>query len=213
MEAENLSSRAIPAAYHSEPVRSTLNKKSSTAEIEFFNSRSKPVRPGAYVFCERVSGAMRFQVEASADGDLPIEQAASLLAMNCLVRGHSPADYTVLVVPRGTLLTPVGERAKQLLGAWREFGSDVELSGREKEVLECVLLNLANKEIAQRLHIAERTVKFHVSSLLTKFNVRDRVSLMRQATIGMVPASPALENTLFGLPVPSGQPSLAGKQQ
>ena len=154
---------------------------------------------------------MRFQVEASPNGDLPIEQAASLLAMNCLVRGHSPADYTVLVVPYGSLLTPVGERAKQLLGAWREFGSDVELSCREKEVLECVLLNLANKEIAQRLHIAERTVKFHVSSLLTKFNVRDRVSLMRQATIGMVPASPSLENTLFGLPVPSRQQFVAGK--
>ena len=145
---------------------------------------------------------MRFQVEASSDGELPVEQAASLLAMNCLVRGHSPADYTVLVVPSGGLLAPVGQRAKELLGAWREFGSDVELSCREKEVLECVLLNLSNKEIGTRLNIAERTVKFHVSALLTKFNVRDRVSLMRQATIGMIPASPALENTLFGLPVP-----------
>jgi DNA-binding CsgD family transcriptional regulator len=152
---------------------------------------------------------MRFQVEAAPGGDLPIEQAASLLAMNCLVRGHGPADYTVLIVPYENLLAPVGQRARELLSAWREFGTDVELSAREKEVLECVVLNLSNKEIAHRLHIAERTVKFHVSSLLTKFNVRDRVSLMRQATIGMIPALPALENTLFGLPVPKKAHSAA----
>jgi DNA-binding CsgD family transcriptional regulator len=189
-------------ALHSERDRSVLNKNGQKAEAVSFNGRSVPVRPGAFVFCERISGAMRFQVEASPDGDLPVEQAASLLAMNCLVRGHAPTDYTVLVVPCGSLLAPVGERAKELLGAWREFGTDVELSHREQEVLECVLLNLSNKEIGQRLFISERTVRFHVSSLLTKFNVTNRVALMRQATIGMIPASAAPANTLFGLPVP-----------
>jgi DNA-binding CsgD family transcriptional regulator len=159
------------------------------ADSNSSNVKTMPVRPGAFVFCERISGAMRFQVEATEEGSLPVEQAASLLAMNCLVRGHAPCDYTVLVVPSGNLLDPVAQRAKELLGAWREFGCDVEISAREKEVLECVLLNLSNKEIGQRLNISERTVKFHVSSLLMKFNVRDRVSLMRQATIGMIPAS------------------------
>ena len=170
-------------------------------ELHTLAEKEAPVRPGAFVFCERVSGAMRFQVEAAENGTLPVEQAASLLAMNCLVRGHTPYDYTVLVVPCGSLLDPVGQRAKELLGAWREFGCGVDISHREKEVLECVLLNLSNKEIGQRLNISERTVKFHVSSLLVKFNVRDRVSLMRQATIGMIPASATPADTLFGFPV------------
>jgi DNA-binding NarL/FixJ family response regulator len=47
-----------------------------------------------------------------------------------------------------------------------------ELSPREQEVLETLLENLANKEIARRFNISERTVKFHVSNLLAKFNVR-----------------------------------------
>jgi DNA-binding NarL/FixJ family response regulator len=53
-----------------------------------------------------------------------------------------------------------------------------ELSPREQEVLEPLLANLANKEIASRFNISERTVKFHVSNLLAKFNVRRRADLI-----------------------------------
>jgi DNA-binding NarL/FixJ family response regulator len=53
-----------------------------------------------------------------------------------------------------------------------------ELSRREQEVLESLLENLANKEIANKLHISERTVKFHVSNLLNKFGVRRRADLI-----------------------------------
>jgi hypothetical protein len=42
--------------------------------------------------------------------------------------------------------------------------------------------SLANKEIAATLNLSERTVKFHVSSLLTKFRVRGRMELVREAT-------------------------------
>ncbi len=52
------------------------------------------------------------------------------------------------------------------------------LSPREREVLECLLENLSNKEIAKRLNISERTAKFHVSNLLAKFGVRRRVDLI-----------------------------------
>jgi DNA-binding NarL/FixJ family response regulator len=53
-----------------------------------------------------------------------------------------------------------------------------ELSRREQEVLAGLLENLANKELADRLHISERTVKFHVSNLLAKFGVRRRADLI-----------------------------------
>jgi hypothetical protein len=42
--------------------------------------------------------------------------------------------------------------------------------------------SLANKEIAASLNLSERTVKFHVSSLLAKFRVRGRMELVREAT-------------------------------
>ena len=52
------------------------------------------------------------------------------------------------------------------------------LSRREQDVLELLLQNLANKEIAARLNISERTVKFHVSNLLAKFSVQRRADLI-----------------------------------
>ena len=56
--------------------------------------------------------------------------------------------------------------------------SPANVTLREREVLDALLENLANKEIANRLHISERTVKFHVSSLLEKFSVRRRADLI-----------------------------------
>lgn len=53
------------------------------------------------------------------------------------------------------------------------------LSPREREVLECLLENLSNKEIAKKLNISERTAKFHVSNLLAKFEVRRRMDLVK----------------------------------
>ena len=95
----------------------------------------------------------------------------------------------------------MGQRASELLEAGRSAGCDVRLSPREKDVLDCVVRNLANKEIAVRLNISERTVKFHVSALLAKFKVRDRVSPMREAIMGLMPSASPVE-TLFGYPVP-----------
>ena len=53
-----------------------------------------------------------------------------------------------------------------------------DLTQREQQVLEEVVRNLSNKEIAKRLGITERGVKFHVSNLLAKHHVRRRSDLV-----------------------------------
>lgn len=58
------------------------------------------------------------------------------------------------------------------------ISGSVGLSRREREVLQAVLDNLSNKEIAGQLNISERTAKFHVSNLLAKFGVQRRADLI-----------------------------------
>ena len=55
----------------------------------------------------------------------------------------------------------------------------VDLTPRESEVLACIAQGRSNREIADDLHIAEKTVRIHVSSVLDKMGARDRT----QATI------------------------------
>lgn len=80
-------------------------------------------------------------------------------------------------VPRSVLSRFVDTILSSVPGHRRLRGT-TGLSRREQEVLDALLENLANKEIADRLHISERTVKFHVSNLLSKFGVRRRADLI-----------------------------------
>jgi DNA-binding NarL/FixJ family response regulator len=81
-------------------------------------------------------------------------------------------------VPRPVLSRFVDSILSSTQGRRLRVDSPNELSRREQEVLAGLLENLANKEVADRLHISERTVKFHVSNLLAKFGVRRRADLI-----------------------------------
>ena len=50
-----------------------------------------------------------------------------------------------------------------------------ELSEREREVFRLIARGLSNGEIGQELYISETTVKTHVTHILAKLNLRDRV--------------------------------------
>ncbi len=55
----------------------------------------------------------------------------------------------------------------------------LKLTERENDVLQLLAQGLANKQIANHLGISEHTVKFHVSSIYTKFGVTNRTEAVR----------------------------------
>jgi len=53
-----------------------------------------------------------------------------------------------------------------------------DLTGREEEILSLVSRGMTNKEIASCLNLTERAVKHHMTSIMRKSNVRNRVEAM-----------------------------------
>ncbi|MDK2824070.1 MAG: two-component system, NarL family, response regulator [Clostridia bacterium] len=53
-----------------------------------------------------------------------------------------------------------------------------KLSSRQLEIVKLVSCGLTNKEIAEQLHISEKTVKTHVSNILRKLEMKDRMQIV-----------------------------------
>jgi DNA-binding NarL/FixJ family response regulator len=70
--------------------------------------------------------------------------------------------------------SPLHPRAARQLLTARSSVASVELTPREREVLALVRGGLANKQIARRLTISERTVKAHLTSVFQRIGVADR---------------------------------------
>ena len=94
-----------------------------------------------------------------------------------LARAACQVDAGMYWVPR-ELLTRFVESILPELRGCKSLDSAVDISRREREVLDLLLDNLSNKEIASKLFVSERTVKFHVSNFLSKFGVQRRADLI-----------------------------------
>ncbi|MEY4513904.1 MAG: hypothetical protein RLZZ450_6026 [Pseudomonadota bacterium] len=69
----------------------------------------------------------------------------------------------------------------------RDVASDLGLSERELMVLRALARGAANKEIANELKLAEGTVKNHVTTILTKLNVQDRIlAALKARALGLL---------------------------
>jgi DNA-binding CsgD family transcriptional regulator len=101
---------------------------------------------------------------------------------------------TVLAGPAGAHHTrPSGGRAaRQPRTQGRLTPVALGLSPREREVVQLVAAGLRNKEIALRLQISEKTVKFHLGRIFDKLGVDSRTELLLRAIAegGLVPGYP-----------------------
>ena len=126
----------------------------------------------------------RIVILTTYDVDEYVFAALRAGASGFLLKDVRPPELTeaIRVVARGDALLAPGvtrrllDRFAGVLpdGAARPSDLD-ELTEREFEVLRFVALALSNAEIASRLVLTEATVKTHVSSVLRKLGLRDRV--------------------------------------
>jgi DNA-binding NarL/FixJ family response regulator len=79
-------------------------------------------------------------------------------------------------------LTNAAERS--IIRRWMSDGADgpaIPLTPREEEVVKLVAEAHTNAQIAEILHLSEKTVESHRANLLRKLGMRDRVQLVRYA--------------------------------
>ncbi len=114
-----------------------------------------------YLFEALKAGASGYVLKTQADVDL-------LGAVRAVERGEP-------------FLTPAAQQAliKDVLG--QGAGRTDELTPREEEVVKLVAEAHTNKEIAEILHLSEKTVENHRSNAMRKLGMRDRVELVRYA--------------------------------
>jgi DNA-binding NarL/FixJ family response regulator len=117
-----------------------------------------------YVFGALRAGAAGFVLK-------DIDAAGLVEAVRLVARGDgiiAPAVTRRLIKAFGTLPWPESADVDPA-------GRLAELTARERDVLGCLGAGLSNVEIAERLTLAESTVKTHVSRILTKLGLRSRV--------------------------------------
>jgi DNA-binding NarL/FixJ family response regulator len=108
-------------------------------------------------------GAAGYVLKRSADTDL-------IDAIQAVARGEQ-------------FVSPVTERAviKEWLAGGREDRLEDPLTPRELDVVKLIAEAHTNKQIAEALHVSEKTVESHRANVLGKLGMRDRVELVRYA--------------------------------
>lgn len=104
-----------------------------------------------------------------------ILQALDAGAVGYLLKDVEPGDLEKAIAAAARGESPLDPKAAQALVRARRATAPAEgLSEREREVLLMVVDGLANKQIAQRLSISEKTVKAHLTSVFRQIGVTDR---------------------------------------
>ncbi|HKD30633.1 MAG TPA: response regulator transcription factor [Xanthobacteraceae bacterium] len=121
----------------------------------------------------------------ASESELDVAAALQAGARGYILKGSSGAEVveTVRAIFSGESYVAPSLAARLLIQMSRRAevvankpGND--LTSREEEILSLVSRGLTNKEIANRLNLTERTVKHHMTSIMRKSKVRNRVEAM-----------------------------------
>jgi DNA-binding NarL/FixJ family response regulator len=116
-----------------------------------------------YLFEALKAGASGYVLKTQADADL-------MEAIRAVERGEP-------------FLTPAAQQAliKDVLERGRQSEDEEELTPREEEIVKLVAEAHTTRQIAEILHLSEKTVENHRGNAMRKLGMRDRVELVRYA--------------------------------
>lgn len=127
-----------------------------------------------YLYGAMRAGASGFLLK-SADGDTLVNAVRVVAGGEALL---APAVTRRVIQHVASMAPPAPFEAAPQHPSAAAIG---DLSDREVEVLQLMARGLSNKEIAAALFVSSTTVKTHVSHILTKLGVRDRVQAVIEA--------------------------------
>jgi len=124
---------------------------------------------------------VRTVVLTVSEDERDVASALKAGARGYMLKGSSASDVveTVRAIAKGNSYVAPNLAARILVNKTQlEVVADDnphDLTSREREIFALVSQGLSNKEIARRLKCTERTVKHHMTSIMQKLNVRNRV--------------------------------------
>lgn len=118
-------------------------------------------------------------LSASTSSDL-VDEAIRLGASAYVAKSIDPADLpaTLRQIVQGNVLS---SGASEGAGRPAAAGGVAGLSEREVTILRTLAMGRSNDEIAQELWITRQTVKFHLTNIYRKLDVRNRADAVRKA--------------------------------
>jgi len=143
------------------------------------NEAPKVIAP-TVVFHVRCVAMVPFEAGRRLAAAIPNARFVPLEGRNHILRADEPAWLTFKKELNDFLAAD--EPAHESVA-----GSFSALTAREREVLDCIARGLTNPEIASALHIAEKTVRNHVTSLFSKLGTEHRsqaIVIARKAGLG-----------------------------
>lgn len=111
---------------------------------------------------EYVTQALQYGAVGYLLKDTPPEELAQ--AIRAVHKGYTQLGPGIGKKIMAQITAPHGDRTE----GWEQ------LTPREQEILQLIAKGASNKEIAQTLYISEKTVKNHVTNILSRLNLRDR---------------------------------------